>query len=334
MKTEPTTFYQYANDEKEYVFCVKGRPFACLTSPHLPTPTASLIDYELVRSLGLKMTDLQCRKFSYAGFKMRTLGKISTAVQCVIDGVSQGTYHVKANVILDLAKNLDSECVAGAKMAAQLESKDGNCTYSGAFTPPRTSPTKSSTNSSPPASISSNCSTPTRILLQKIEDGAKSPVESPSDLRRSEAARALMAARAKQSPSRSPPGFPTTPQYCPSPAAAVSPLTANIRQLDDMFNGADVQPHDHAELRALRDQDHNGQVTYNNGLTNFYSTDGFVYELGHGRKKCTMQRCYDEANAFVPHNCAFSGHWTFPSSFRSCGPNCQGAFCPCIRLYR
>ena len=71
MKTEPTTFYQYANDEKEYVFCVKGRPFACLTSPHLPTPTASLIDYELVRSLGLKMTDLQCRKFSYAGFKMR-----------------------------------------------------------------------------------------------------------------------------------------------------------------------------------------------------------------------------------------------------------------------
>ena len=45
MKTEPTTFYQYANDEKEYVFCVKGRPFACLTSPHLPTPTASLIDY-------------------------------------------------------------------------------------------------------------------------------------------------------------------------------------------------------------------------------------------------------------------------------------------------
>ena len=87
MKTEPTptTFYQYANEEKEYVFCVKGRPFACLTSPHLPTPTASLIGYELVRSLGLKMTDLQFRKFSYAGFKMRTLGKISTAVQFVID---------------------------------------------------------------------------------------------------------------------------------------------------------------------------------------------------------------------------------------------------------
>ena len=331
MKTEPTTFYQYANEEKEFVFCCKGRPFACLTSPHLPTPTASLIDYELVRSLGLKMTDLQCRKFSYAGFKMRTLGKISTAVQCVIDGVSQGTFHVKANVILDLAKNLDTECVAGVKMATQLESKEGNCTYSGAFTPPRTSHTTSP--SSTPASNHSDCSTPTKILLQKIEDGAKSPVESPSDLRRSEAARALVAARAKQSP-RSPPGFPTTPQYRPQPAAALSPLTANIRQLDEMFNGADVQPHDHAELRVLRNQDHDGQVTYNNGLTNFYSTDGFVYELGHGRKKCTMQRCYDEANAFVPHNCAFSGHWTFPSSFRSCGPNCQGAFCPCIRLYR
>ena len=31
--------YEYGNDEKEYIFCVKGRPFPCLVSPHLPTPT-------------------------------------------------------------------------------------------------------------------------------------------------------------------------------------------------------------------------------------------------------------------------------------------------------
>ena len=333
MKTEPTptTFYQYANEEKEYVFCVKGRPFACLTSPHLPTPTASLIDYELVRSLGLKMTDLQCRKFSYAGFKMRTLGKISTAVQCVIDGVSQGTYHVKANVILDLAKNLDSECVAGVKMAANLERKEGDCTYSGALTPSRASQTSAShSTTSTPKSIPSDCSTPTKILLQKVTAGLQSPVESPTSI--------LQHFPIKIP--RSPPGFPTRPQYCPSPqpeAAAfkpVSPRTANIRQLNEMFNEADMQPHDHAELLVLRDHDPDGQVNYANGVTNFYCTDGYVYELGHGREKCSKQQCYDEATAFVPHNCAFSGHWTYPSNFKSCGQTCQGAFCPCIRLYR
>ena len=74
--TEPTMSYKYGNDEKEFVFCVKGRPFPCLVSPHLPTPTASLLDYNLVRDLGLKMTDLQCQKFSFSSFKMRILGKV------------------------------------------------------------------------------------------------------------------------------------------------------------------------------------------------------------------------------------------------------------------
>ena len=96
-------FYEYGNDEKEFVFVSKGRPFPCLVSPFLPTPTASLLDYNLVRELGLKMKDIQCQKFSYAGFKMRILGKVSTTVQCVHDGVSSGAFHIKANVVLDYA---------------------------------------------------------------------------------------------------------------------------------------------------------------------------------------------------------------------------------------
>ena len=94
-QSEPTMCYDYANQEKEYVFCVKGRPFPCLVSPHLPTPTASLIDYDLVRDTGLKMSDLQCQKFSYAGYKMRILGKVSLTVQCIHDGVSSGTFHLR-----------------------------------------------------------------------------------------------------------------------------------------------------------------------------------------------------------------------------------------------
>ena len=112
---QPTLFYEYANQEREYVFVVKGRPFPCLVSPHLPTPTSSLIDYDLVRDLGLKMTELQCQKFSFAGFKLRILGKVSLTVQCINDGVSFGTFHIKGNVVLHLAKSLDTECVAGVK---------------------------------------------------------------------------------------------------------------------------------------------------------------------------------------------------------------------------
>ena len=117
---EPTMCYTYGNEEKEYVFCVKGRPFPCLVSPYLPTPTSSLLDYNLVRDLGLKMTDLQCQKFSFSGFKMRILGKVSLTAQTIHNGISSGAFQIKANVILDLAKNLDTECVAGTKMAAQL----------------------------------------------------------------------------------------------------------------------------------------------------------------------------------------------------------------------
>ena len=117
MKTkaaEPTLCYEYANQELEYVFVVKGRPFPWLVSPHLPTPTCYLLDYELVRDLGLKMSYLQCQKFSYAGHKMRILGKVSMTVQCIQDGVSFGAFHIKVNVVLHLAKLLDTECIAGS----------------------------------------------------------------------------------------------------------------------------------------------------------------------------------------------------------------------------
>ena len=89
---EPTMCYTYGNEEKKYVFCVKGRPFPCLVSPYLPTPTSSLLDYNLVRDLGLKMTDLQCQKFSFSGFKMRILGKVSLTAQTIHDGISSGAF--------------------------------------------------------------------------------------------------------------------------------------------------------------------------------------------------------------------------------------------------
>ena len=103
------------NGDREYVFAVKSRPFACLVSPHLPTPTTSLIDFNLVSSLGLKMSDLKCQKLFFGGHKMRILGKVSLTVQTIKDGLSCGTFHIKANVVTDITKNFETDCVVGSK---------------------------------------------------------------------------------------------------------------------------------------------------------------------------------------------------------------------------
>ena len=121
-----TTRYTYGNRDKEYVFNCRGRPFVALVSPNFPTPTSSLFDYDLVKSLGLKLTDLQCKKFYFAGNKFRILGQISTTVQCVQNGRSGSNFHLKGLVISDLNKALDTHCVAGHKMQLQLSSLCGN----------------------------------------------------------------------------------------------------------------------------------------------------------------------------------------------------------------
>ena len=97
------------------MFSCKGRPFTSLVSKEISMPTSTLIDYELVRDLNIKMTDLQCQKFTFAGFKMRILGQICTAVQCVKDGFVAGSFQLTATVVLDLAKNLETFSVADSK---------------------------------------------------------------------------------------------------------------------------------------------------------------------------------------------------------------------------
>ena len=116
-----TTRYSYGGRDQEYVFCCRGRPFAALVSPNLPTPTSSLIDFDLVKTLGLKMTDLQCKKFFFAGNKMRILGRVSTTVQCIQNGRTGSNFHIKGFVVSDLYKLLDSHCVAGNKMRQHIK---------------------------------------------------------------------------------------------------------------------------------------------------------------------------------------------------------------------
>ena len=98
-------------------------------SSNLPTPTSNLIDYDLIRDLSLKMTDLQCQKFHFAGNKFRILGKVSTTVQCIKEGSLSGVnFHIKALVVSDLNKIMDTREYQDSEFFPdQLQNIIGRC---------------------------------------------------------------------------------------------------------------------------------------------------------------------------------------------------------------
>ena len=121
-----TTSYKYNNHEEEFVLCYRSRPFAVLSSSFFPTPTSSFIDHHLVMELGIKMTDISCKKFSFCGKKLWMLGKVTFTAQCVQDGRVFGNFHFKATVVEDLKHHFDSHAIAGAKMTSFLHGECSN----------------------------------------------------------------------------------------------------------------------------------------------------------------------------------------------------------------
>ena len=124
---------------------MKGRPFAMLSSQRLPVPSTSLIDFNLISDLGLKMSDLQCSKFSYGGQKLRILGKISQMVQTITDGVISGTVHLRASVVEGLRTAFDSHSIAGKKFTELLQRK---VSHTSPPASPASTPSSTSTRSS------------------------------------------------------------------------------------------------------------------------------------------------------------------------------------------
>ena len=108
------------NGEKEFIVAHRGRPFSILTSPQLPVPTVTYLDYDLVRDIKLRMSSLQCRKLFYGGEKLRILGQISTTVQCIIDGSPLGNIQMKCLVVEDLKKHFNTHGIAGDKLHKKL----------------------------------------------------------------------------------------------------------------------------------------------------------------------------------------------------------------------
>ena len=193
-----------------------------MSSQRIPVPTLSLIDFQLVQDLGLKMSELQCSKFTFAGSKLRILGKINQTVQCVKNGKLEGNLHFKANVVEDLKSTFDTHSIAGNKMTKLLTDPAASCPDDNISSPRTTSP--STPRTQPPAARTSARSTP------RTPTSAAARTSKPSTPTSSTSARSA----------HSPPGFPTIPQYSPprpevsysEPSAALSkPPLGYVRRL-------------------------------------------------------------------------------------------------------
>ena len=153
----PTTTSYHYGDDIEFVLCSRGRPFVTLISSNKSTPSSTLIDHNLVRELGLKINDLQCKKFFYGGERLRILGTISTTVQCISDGFVCGSFQFRANVIEHLNNAFGVHSIAGTKLTKMLQPDGANnngchCTSSGATSPAtKSSPTPKKSSSSKPS---------------------------------------------------------------------------------------------------------------------------------------------------------------------------------------
>ena len=358
--TELTTVYDCGGGNKEYVFCCKGRPFTSMVSETKPSMT--LIDYDLVRDLKLKISDLQCSKFTFAGRTLRVFGTVCQVVQTIQNGFTSGNFQIKAKVVLDLYKTFDTFSLASPGMIKQLSgsksppSPEPTTSSRAATTPspsPRHSPPSKRSRASPSAPAPETpprATTPSTSKQSRATPSAQAPSSpsqpSPSAPTPSSSPPSLSSV--KLSSPRSPPGYPT-PAFmrmtvrdlprCMSVKAdqlnvskKKPPFIINTRYLDNVFAGADKlsgKDELHAITAALPD----GKLSkFGDDQFLVQTPGGLRYISGHGRHKCSRdcyQLCGGGGAQGVPHNCGFHRQWIFPVGFKPCGSTCRGAFCVC-----
>ena len=355
-----TTNYKYSNYEAEYIFSCKARPFAVLVSSFLPTPPASLIDYDLVRDLNLKMTDIQCKKFSFAGNKLRILGSVSTSVQCVHNGRLIGNHHIRARVVSDLNKTFDTHCIAGNRLKQQLrpthnnvqadypeeDSADDDDTSKKPQSPkptgstwhgiPRPRARDTSTMRPPsrdeqPNHVSdagggtfdvSNAGGGTFDVSDAgggMFDVSKSASDDDDDLHLHHGV-------------DDPPPIPAKEE---ADRANLSASHANILTMFMAFGDADLARTEEDARRILSKHCPCGTVDESEPNFTFTHNDGYLFQFGHGRTKCSRAKCVkpDSNGGFVPSNCVFHDQWCLPTNFKFCSPKCKGGFCSCLANY-
>ena len=349
-----TSNYKYNEYEEEFVFSCKARPFAVLVSSFLPTPPASLIDYELVRDLNLKMTDIQCKKFSFAGNKLRILGSVSTSVQCVHNGRLLGNHHIRARVVSDLNKTFDTHVIAGDKLRLQLcpspptaknDTDEDVDNISRKVQSPK--PTGSSWQN---RTTSHNKDVKNRRPRVSDVDGGAFDVSHAGGS-------TFDVSHAGDGAFDSPKDVPSDDddlsldgdvdvhlqQACddpkPIPAKDIAEQAnftasqANSYSMVMAFGDADLARTEEEARRILFKHCPCGAEEESEPVLTFTHYDGYLFQFGHGRNKCSRRKCLSQAQPYLPSNCVFNDQWCLPRTFSFCSQRCQGGFCSCLQNY-
>ena len=306
--------------DREFVVACKGRPFTILTPTSLPTPTVTYVDHKLVAELKLRISDLQCSRLHYGSKKLRILGRISTSVQCIEDGIVSGNLHMKALVVENLCENFDVHSIAGIKMN-QILSHISSLDTTDDSHEPTNSPLKKKKRKTLISPVEKTPTSTPSSTPERAQNVSSSP--SPDYAARRIAINAAIAAQAK---------LPADPSifarigYSPtSPPAPVftrdSPNFRSPRSSPPGFPVDSASPSSNiSRLHAM------GGVTLaqvSNGA------HGPLFYPGHGPNLCLPScRQYDP-----PMNCGYNEEWFLPTGFQMCGSVCCGAFCGCLRGY-
>ena len=344
-----TLCHQYQDADKEFVFVYKSQPFATSVLSSGTAPSNTLIDASLVKEFKLKMTDYKCQRFNFMGQKLRCLGRVSTFVQYVKDGMPIGQYLFSAVVVRGLTESLDVEAIAGSKLVSHLTSGspvDAKATPSPRRKKAKTSPKKDNIDCKREDAVPSvPAAVPGVEAVNRPEVSHVDPSPPPLTPRRHN----------QSPPPPSPPGFPT-PKF-PRPNLCVvhspprfpvkvqqlqlSPLSSNIHVLNDEYWGADEKPY-HEEMRTLETNGNQDSRYFHCQLDELDNREfaftkvtamdvAYDYWSGHGRNKCSP-KCLNE-EGHLPNNCGFHSQFKFPAGFKICSEKCRGAFCVCLRSY-
>ena len=104
----------------DYSFVCGKIPFAITCSSTLQHGAYNLIDLDLVNKMKIPLQRIKVCRMTYLGENLRSVGFIDQTIQCVKNGVVQGTIHLSAKVVRNLFDNFNVDCIASLKTFEKL----------------------------------------------------------------------------------------------------------------------------------------------------------------------------------------------------------------------
>ena len=108
----------------DFTFVCSKIPFTISCSNNLHHGAHNYIDLDLVNQMRIPLKKIKVRRMRYQGENLRSVGHIEQTIQCVVQGVSQGTVHLTATVVRNLFTNFNVDCIASSKTYRRLTGKD------------------------------------------------------------------------------------------------------------------------------------------------------------------------------------------------------------------